>query len=267
MLHDILTILRDFSQPDYKRWLAIMDLRKMEKNNESINILINSLEKDPNVIIRHDAVFMLGKIKSENAIGSVIKALKHDKRFVVRHEAAETLSYVPLTRESKEALEAATNDPVEEVRETAKIALDVHQHSKNVEGQSIFLDYSEPAYKRWNAGFKILNSLLYKRTVSGINSLVQCLEKDPSPVLRHMGAFLLAEVRGKEAEDSLARSALQDKSPLVRHEAAETFAFFPLAKKSKSILQTLLQDDVKEVRDTAKLVLDLHKNSDRPLTV
>ncbi len=268
MKQKALNILNDYSCPDYMRWLSIMDLRK-EKGKDIITSLIDSLNNDPNSIIRHDAAFLLGIFgkEDESAITSIMNKAINDSSFVVRHEAVEILGYIQLTNKIKEVLLKAKKDPNTDVSMTAQLMLDVHMNTDSTIEKSYFLDYSQPTYKRWIAGYKLFDSLKKKRTLSEIKNLITCLQQDPNPILRHMGAFLLAEIRGREAIHALVYSATRDYSPLVRHESIETLGFFRLSPNSKAVIKFLLNDAVKDVRDTAKLVLELHENSKRLLTV
>ena len=88
-------------------------------------------------------------------------------------------------------------------------------------------------------------------------ALEQILQNDPNAIIRHDAAFALSYFKNKTAMNILARFAAEDKNPLVRHEIAEALSFHPLTLQTKNALEKLLNDPIKEVRDTAQMVLQM----------
>ncbi len=80
------------------------------------------LKNDENELVRHEAAFSLGQMCYSNVLPFLIDATLHDPSMFVRHEAAIALGIVG-SKDAKEALEKALNDPDKPVVESAVVAL------------------------------------------------------------------------------------------------------------------------------------------------
>ena len=80
------------------------------------------LKNDENELVRHEAAFSLGQLCYSSAIPPLSDATLHDPSMFVRHEAVIALGIVG-SKEAKETLEQALNDPDTPVVESAVVAL------------------------------------------------------------------------------------------------------------------------------------------------
>jgi HEAT repeat protein len=80
------------------------------------------LKNDDNELVRHEAAFALGQMSYSSAIPPLADATLNDPSMFVRHEAAIALGVVG-SKEAKETLEKALNDPEQPVVESAVVAL------------------------------------------------------------------------------------------------------------------------------------------------
>ena len=80
------------------------------------------LKNDDNELVRHEAAFALGQMSYSSAIPPLTDATLNDPSMFVRHEAAIALGVVG-SKEAKETLEKALNDPEQPVVESAIVAL------------------------------------------------------------------------------------------------------------------------------------------------
>ncbi len=80
------------------------------------------LKNDENELVRHEAAFSLGQLCYSSAIPPLSNATLNDPSMFVRHEAAIALGVVG-SKDAKETLEKALNDPDKSVAESAIVAL------------------------------------------------------------------------------------------------------------------------------------------------
>ncbi len=80
------------------------------------------LKNDENELVRHEAAFSLGQLCYSSAIPPLSDATLNDPSMFVRHEAAIALGVVG-SKNAKETLEKALNDPDKAVAESAIVAL------------------------------------------------------------------------------------------------------------------------------------------------
>ncbi len=125
---DHLKVLQDHSQPNYRRLYAVQKLID-EGTDQAIAGICKALKEDPDSIVRHECAFVLGEVGAKEGVPALAEAALKDKSPLVRHESAEALGWIP-TKESAEALQKALEDPIEEVRLTAKMSLNIHKDPK-----------------------------------------------------------------------------------------------------------------------------------------
>jgi len=89
---------------------------------DKIPYVAKVLKNDENELVRHEAAFSLGQLCYSSAIPPLSDATLHDPSMFVRHEAAIALGVVG-SKDAKETLEKALNDPDKAVAESAIIAL------------------------------------------------------------------------------------------------------------------------------------------------
>jgi len=80
------------------------------------------LKHDENELVRHEAAFSLGQMCLSSGINPLADATLNDPSMFVRHEAAIALGVIG-SKEAKDALEKALNDPDKPVVESAVVAL------------------------------------------------------------------------------------------------------------------------------------------------
>ena len=80
------------------------------------------LKNDENELVRHEAAFSLGQMCYSSAIPPLTDATLNDPSMFVRHEAAIALGVVG-SKEAREVLEKALDDPDKPVVESAVVAL------------------------------------------------------------------------------------------------------------------------------------------------
>ena len=89
---------------------------------DKIPYVAKVLKNDENELVRHEAAFSLGQLCYSTAIPPLSNATLNDPSMFVRHEAAIALGVVG-SKDAKETLEKALNDPDKAVAESAIIAL------------------------------------------------------------------------------------------------------------------------------------------------
>ncbi len=95
--------------------------------------------------------------------------------------------------------------------------------------------------------------------------LVNVLERDPDPIVRHEAAFVLRHLKthrrisGNVAKRALCTSARKDESIVVRHEAMEALHCFEGEEVERTLL-SMLEHDEPDIRATAAISLERRKN-------
>ena len=89
---------------------------------DKVPYIAKVLKNDENELVRHEAAFALGQMNYSSAIPPLNDATLHDPSMFVRHEAAIALGVVG-SKEAKDTLERALNDPDKPVVESAIVAL------------------------------------------------------------------------------------------------------------------------------------------------
>jgi HEAT repeat protein len=110
----------------YKNYERLELIEEMEKefNNKNIHFFSKlSVHHDP--VIRPRAICIIAELGGENAVETISKALKEDVDELVRHEAAFSLGQLGFTNAIKPLSDAVEKDPSIFVRHEAAIALGV----------------------------------------------------------------------------------------------------------------------------------------------
>ena len=113
--------LMDQSLDMPRRFRALFALRSIG-GDASVSALLASL-RDPSALFKHEVAFALGQMQAVGAV-ETLKAMLRDEseHSMVRHEAAEALGAIA-SDACLEALETASGDASQVVRETAVLAL------------------------------------------------------------------------------------------------------------------------------------------------
>ncbi|MDE1769557.1 MAG: HEAT repeat domain-containing protein [Thaumarchaeota archaeon] len=80
------------------------------------------LKNDENELVRHEAAFSLGQMCLRSGIPPLEDATRNDSSLFVRHEAAVALGVIG-SQDAKATLQKALEDPSEQVRDSAVVAL------------------------------------------------------------------------------------------------------------------------------------------------
>lgn len=80
------------------------------------------LKEDSNELVRHEAAFSLGQMCLRSGISPLEDATRNDPSLFVRHEAAVALGVIG-SQDAKDTLQKALEDPSEQVRDSAVVAL------------------------------------------------------------------------------------------------------------------------------------------------
>jgi HEAT repeat protein len=89
---------------------------------DKISHIAKVLKNDDNELVRHEAAFALGQMGYSSTISPLTDATLNDSSMFVRHEAAIALGVVG-SKDAKDALKKALNDPDVPVVESAVVAL------------------------------------------------------------------------------------------------------------------------------------------------
>lgn len=89
---------------------------------DKVEHIARVLKDDPNELVRHEAAFSLGQMGHSSCVAPLAAATLKDPSMFVRHEAAIALGVIG-SKESREALESALDDPDRPVVESAVVAL------------------------------------------------------------------------------------------------------------------------------------------------
>jgi HEAT repeat protein len=103
----------------------------------AVKSIANVLKKDSDALVRHEAAFSLGQLGFTSAIKPLLEAIEADPSLFVRHEAAIAVGVIG-SQEGRIGLISALNDPDEEVRESAKIALANLDYIASANGNTVF---------------------------------------------------------------------------------------------------------------------------------
>ena len=98
---------------------------------DKITHVAKVLKLDKNELARHEAAFSLGQMCLSSGISPLVDATLNDPSMFVRHEAAIALGVIG-SKEAKNALEKALNDPEKSVVESAVVALSNIQFMENL---------------------------------------------------------------------------------------------------------------------------------------
>jgi len=89
---------------------------------DKVPYIAKVLRHDKNELVRHEAAFSLGQMCLSSGINPLADATLNDTSMFVRHEAVIALGVIG-SKDAKDPLEKALNDPHQSVVESAVIAL------------------------------------------------------------------------------------------------------------------------------------------------
>lgn len=128
--------LLDRSLPLFERYKAMFALRN-QGTKAAVLALCEGLE-DESALFRHEIGYVLGQLKEPVSVPALARALaKTDEAPMVRHECAEALGSIA-SEECLQILQQYINDPVDVVKESCLVALDMYEYETS--DQFMFLD-------------------------------------------------------------------------------------------------------------------------------
>ena len=274
-------VLNDPTQPLSKRFRALFSLRNIE--GEAAIKEISRCFADSSSLLKHELAYCLGQKQDKRAIQILVDVLKDtNQEAMVRHEAGEALGAIG-DPSCIELLESYVEDPIPELSETCRLAIDrIRWNSeresdyeestvymsidpapssvggKLTEWERDLLDISLPLFKRYRALFSLRNR--------GGEEAVVSLAKgfsDASALFKHEIAYVLGQMQHSSAVEPLA-AKLEDLSenPMVRHECAEALGSIA-TPRCLDVLKTHLQDKERVVRESCIVALDMYKCEQR----
>ena len=89
---------------------------------QAIETISKALKEDVDELVRHEAAFSFGQLGFTSAIKPLSEAVAKDPSIFVRHEAAVALGVIG-SEDARTPLLSALNDPSEEVKKSAIVAL------------------------------------------------------------------------------------------------------------------------------------------------
>lgn len=89
---------------------------------DAVETISKALKEDVDELVRHEAAFSLGQLGFTSAIKPLSDAVEKDPSIFVRHEAAVALGVIG-SEDARSILLSALNDPSEEVKKSAIVAL------------------------------------------------------------------------------------------------------------------------------------------------
>jgi len=231
---------------------------------------------DKSALLKHEVAYCLGQLQDPAAIPILVCVLENSEReAIVRHEAAEALGAIG-DKEVLSVLEKFSNDPVPEVSETCKMAVDrmkwLSEGGKNersmfnsvdpappleeksiAELKQILLDESLPMFERYRAMF----SLRDKGDDESVKTLATGLDCS-SALFRHEVAFVLGQVASPAAVEELTvRLRDAQENPMVRHECAEALGGIGAPGVEKELEKYLDASEASVVRESCVVALDM----------
>jgi len=271
-------LLNNVDRPLKERFRALFTLK-----NIGGALAIDWISKafsDESALLKHEVAYCLGQLQDPLAIPTLVSVVSDVSReAIVRHEAAEALGAIG-GAEVISVLEKFSTDPVPEVSETCKLALDKIMYQAKVGGnlkgvnvygsvdpappsdeqdteklKQILLDENIPLFDRYRAMFSLRNKgddMSVKALACGLNC--------SSALFRHEVAFVLGQVASPCAVAELVdRLRDTEESPMVRHECAEALGGIASPDVDvESELNKYLDNDIPSVvRESCVVALDM----------
>jgi len=267
-------LLNNTSRPLKERFRALFTLKNIG-GREAIDWIAKAFGDD-SALLKHEVAYCLGQLQDPYAVPILVKVLQDTKReAIVRHESAEALGAIG-TPDVLPVLEKYAHDPVPEVSETCKMAVDRlkwladgGKDESTIYGsvdpapplkeqdigklKQILLDEKLPMFERYRAMFSLRN----KGDEESVKALATGLDCS-SALFRHEVAFVLGQVASPAAVKELTMR-LRDVSenPMVRHECAEALGGIGSEGIEEELAKYLAAGEAAVVRESCVVALDM----------
>jgi len=127
-------ILVNEDLPLFRRYRSMFELRN-RGGSEAVAALCAGLLCKDSALFRHEIAYVLGQMQHPESLQALEAALiRDDENEMVRHECAEAIGSVA-TPEAFRVLTSHVDDPVQVVRESCQVALDMAEHEVSGELQ------------------------------------------------------------------------------------------------------------------------------------
>ncbi|KAK5780910.1 deoxyhypusine monooxygenase PWA37_003569 [Arxiozyma heterogenica] len=122
-------LLNDQNKPLFDRYRAMFRLRDIG-TSEAVSALASGFN-DPSALFKHEIAYVFGQMGNPAAVPRLVEVLgRMEEAPMVRHEAAEALGAIA-TPDVVPVLKHYLNDPVDVVRESAIVALDMYEYENS----------------------------------------------------------------------------------------------------------------------------------------
>jgi deoxyhypusine monooxygenase len=217
--------LEDFQSKSSEQRIQFIFNFLFDSSESAITKIGNVLLLDPSPIVRHEAAYILGEKNNESAIPYLTQAIENDNNKIVIHESALALANLGniCLPAGKDILSSLLKSFDENIKDTAEIALQRLElkTSKNVfspsieECKTIILDFSpQKREKRIQSAFKLMEDA----SSESVEFLIQALQKEPSPIVKHELIFCLGECIYYKVIPAFLRLLEEEKNFFVVHE-------------------------------------------------
>mmetsp|Transcript_13466 Transcript_13466/g.27511 ORF Transcript_13466/g.27511 Transcript_13466/m.27511 type:complete len:309 (-) Transcript_13466:1188-2114(-) len=250
---------------------------------EAVRLLGEYLGRDPSVLVRHEAAYVLGQARNPIALPVLERTLRDQTEHpMVRHEAAEAMGAIA-DRASLAVLREFVEDSSREVAETCQLAIQTIDERVSFHGEAggecthvytsvdpaqgrdygrtteelgrRLLDQNRSLFERYEAMFALRN----RGGSEAVQQLSRGLDRavEPSALFRHEIAYVFGQMQAPESCDALERT-LRDtgENEMVRHEAAEALGSIS-TDRCRALLDQFLVDPADVVRESCEVALDI----------
>lgn len=130
-VEDLKNMLCDESAPMFARYRAMFRLRDIGTNESCLALAAGFAAES--ALFKHEVCYVMGQMGNPVAVPHLVKVLgTFEEAPMVRHEAAEALGAIA-TPDVVPVLKGYLNDPVDVVRESAIVALDMYEYENSNE--------------------------------------------------------------------------------------------------------------------------------------
>ncbi|CCF58181.1 hypothetical protein KAFR_0E00270 [Kazachstania africana CBS 2517] len=130
-IKELQELLCNQDKPLFERYRAMFRLRDIG-TTEAVSALATGFD-DPSALFKHEIAYVFGQMGNPAAVPRLVEVLaRMEEAPMVRHEAAEALGAIA-TPDVVPVLKAYLNDPVDVVRESAIVALDMYEYENSNE--------------------------------------------------------------------------------------------------------------------------------------
>ncbi len=235
------------SNPE-QRIQAVFQLLR-DDSAEAFAALSRTLREDTSPIVRHEAAYVLGEKGTDEAVQILIKSIREDPNDFVVHEAALALGNTRDNR-ARAVLTELLDHPMEDVRQTAQIAIQRLEPRDIEDPTSVILDPTQRAEDRVQASFR----LLAEGSIDSVQKLIEAMHTETDSIVKHEIIFSLGETAADIVVPELCSVIENGDNRFVVHEAA--LALATIGNPScEPCIRSLLTHENPDIVETAEIAL------------